>query len=85
MKKLKKFIFLIIIVLVMLCFFEMALRFTGDWYLKRLYIHRYPDHRPSPGKINVICLGESSTAGLWVQPQDSYPGQLEAMLRRKYL
>ena len=33
---------------------------------------------------NIIALGESSTAGLWVDQPQSYPAQLEMMLQERY-
>src|SRR5262249_18432542 len=37
-----------------------------------------------PGSINIVCLGESTTAGLWIRFEDSYPKQLERVLREFY-
>jgi len=33
---------------------------------------------------NIIALGESSTAGLWVDRPQSYPAQLEVLLQKRY-
>jgi lysophospholipase L1-like esterase len=34
--------------------------------------------------LTILSLGESTTAGLWCDPQDSYPRQLERLLTRQY-
>ena len=59
---------------------EVGLRVAGRLYLRKLYAAG----ETRPGDIPVVCLGESSTAGLWVEPRDSYPGQLQEALRRLY-
>jgi lysophospholipase L1-like esterase len=56
---------------------EAGLRVAGALYLRRLQ----PDPPGDPGEIRVVCLGESSTAGLWAKPEGSYPAQLERALR----
>jgi lysophospholipase L1-like esterase len=63
---------------------EVALRVAGHLYLRRLYTTSFRAMDPRPDDVNVLCLGESSTAGLGVDPSDSYPGQLQAMLREFY-
>lgn len=80
-----KGIFIVLGVIIFACFIiELALRFTGDLYLKKLYIHWRPTEVSSLNSTNIICLGESLTAGLWVNQQESYPFQLQAMLRSYY-
>lgn len=73
-----------LIILLSLFCAEIALRVTGDLYLRKLYVHKYAYLKPSPENIVVLCLGESTTAGLWVDWQDSYPAQLKAMLQKEY-
>lgn len=62
---------------------ELGLMAAGRYVLEKQYAHTN-----SPvyyeGDINILCLGESSTVGLWVKPEDSYPKQLEAMLQKKF-
>jgi lysophospholipase L1-like esterase len=60
---------------------EAALRLAGRLYLRRVYTSAYRDLDPRPGDVNVLCLGESSTAGMGVAPEESYPKQLENLLR----
>jgi len=83
-KKIKNVVFLFVAVLLFLFLIEVTLRFTGDLYLRKLYTHRHPDAKPKPSKINILCLGESSTAGFGLQPRYSYPAQLHSLLRRQY-
>jgi lysophospholipase L1-like esterase len=72
-----------IIFLSIFCLFEAALRISGNLYLNRLYIRQFvKDIKPEA--LNIVCLGESSTAGLWVPWQDSYPAQLERTLKSEY-
>ena len=57
---------------------ELALRGVGWWYLRK---HRWvPDIRQVAENNVVLCLGESSTQGLWCDVADSYPKQLERLL-----
>jgi lysophospholipase L1-like esterase len=63
---------------------EAALRAAGHLYLRNLYTTAFHATNPLPGDVNVLCLGESSTAGMGVEPSDSYPGQLQAQLREFY-
>ena len=82
MKMSKKIIIFIIATLTTICIFEMILRIAGDIYLKQLYVHT--EGKRNPGKTNIICLGESSTAGLDVAWEDSYPSQLKTLLKKEY-
>jgi lysophospholipase L1-like esterase len=60
---------------------EAALRIAGHVYLQRYYT----PGAAAPGPvITIVCLGESSTAGLWVPVEDSYPLQLQRSLRALY-
>ena len=61
---------------------EAGLRLAGRLYLDRLHGASGSPFRP--GDVNVLCLGESSTIGIWVPREESYPGQLEARLRELY-
>jgi lysophospholipase L1-like esterase len=61
---------------------ELGLRLAGWLYLRRLY--GAVAGPGTPDAVNVLCLGESSTGGLWVDSQDSYPAQLERSLRTAY-
>lgn len=69
---------------------EIAIRTIGFLYLNKMYINNYryrflyARFNPMIKSINIICLGESSTAGLWVNWEDSYPKQLERKLRGFY-
>jgi lysophospholipase L1-like esterase len=63
---------------------EAALRAAGQLYLRHLYTTAFRATNPRPGDVNLLCLGESSTAGMGVDPADSYPGQLQARLREFY-
>ena len=84
MIKLKKSIIFIVIFLLILFSTELILRLTGDLYIKKLYVHKYYNIKDQPKAINIVCLGESSTAGIWLPWQDSYPAQLQDLLRKKY-
>jgi lysophospholipase L1-like esterase len=59
---------------------EIGLRVAGAVYLRRLQT----EPPGEPGEVRVVCLGESSTAGLWTKPEDSYPAQLERALREAW-
>jgi hypothetical protein len=58
---------------------EIGLRMAGHLYLRRLAAND-----PSPSHVTVVCLGEASTEGLGVEPSDSYPAQLQALLRERF-
>jgi len=62
---------------------EISLRLVGFWYLANFYRELGAASRIQ-GSINIVCLGESTTAGLWVKFEDSYPKQLERVLREFY-
>lgn len=84
MKTPKKFVFFIISMLITFSIMETSLRIAGNIYLKNLYVHTEGSRKISPNETNIICLGESSTAGLGVDWEDSYPSQLKAMLKKQY-
>ena len=42
------------------------------------------DRRKAPGTFRVVALGESSTFGWGVDPDESYPRRLEALLRARH-
>ena len=58
---------------------ETGLRVAGVFYSRRYAF----DPALTLKWINILCLGESTTAGLWI-PQDSYPQQLKRMLNGYY-
>ncbi len=63
---------------------EFGLRVAGHFYLASFYRRQYEALPGGVDPINIVCLGESSTVGLWVDWEDSYPKQLETMLRSFY-
>ncbi|MFH1878349.1 MAG: hypothetical protein ABH883_06040, partial [Candidatus Omnitrophota bacterium] len=64
---------------------EIVLRIAGYFYLNRLYTGSFLSRfNNADTDINIVCLGESSTAGLWVSWKDSYPKQLQRKLRFFY-
>lgn len=60
---------------------EIGLRIAGHVLLDVRYAHTKL-REFHEGDFNILCLGESTTAGLWVKPEESYPKQLEALLRK---
>jgi len=75
----------ILILLLIALLAEVFLRICGHVYLARFYYNNFISTvEPSPKDIIIVCLGESSTAGLWVNGEDSYPRQLEKKLREFY-
>ncbi len=81
----KTLLFFLTVILICLVT-EMGLRIAGHIYLSKSYIEAYrAQYGNSKGEnINIVCLGESSTEGLWVKWEDSYPKQLENQLRQFY-
>jgi hypothetical protein len=63
---------------------ELGLRAAGYFYLARFYAQQFEAAANGLDGINIVCLGESSTSGLGVEWKDSYPKQLETMLREFY-
>ena len=84
MTRKKKILFGLAAVLVSLGALEIGLRVAGNLYLKRLYVNHTTRFKTSPDACTVIALGESSTAGLWVEKSSSYPRQLLRLLRKKH-
>src|SRR5262245_14996314 len=39
-----------------------------------------PQRPPGPGGITVLCAGDSSVYGLYVEPEDTFPSRLERLL-----
>lgn len=63
---------------------EVALRVTGHFYMTR-QLEAMAQRRESPGQpVTVIAMGESTTGGLWLPFEESYPKQLERRLREHY-
>jgi lysophospholipase L1-like esterase len=56
---------------------ELGVRIVGD---ARLEARRAAGQELPTPEVVLLCLGESSTAGLWVRAEDSYPKQLERAL-----
>lgn len=82
---LRKVLFVFLIIFLVCFIIEVALRITGYLYLRKLYFDLHLVSLNNTNKaINVVCLGESSTAALGVKWHDSYPKQLEQKLRAFY-
>lgn len=62
---------------------EIGLRIAGRVVLETTYSHTVNDP-PREGDLVVLCIGESTTAGLWVESHESYPKQLEKRLKDHY-
>jgi len=80
---LRKVIFFIIIILSVLLSIEIILRVIGAIYLQTMFMDTRNEYARDNTTI-ILALGESSTAGLFVQWNESYPAQLEKALREKY-
>lgn len=78
-QKVTKFILVIFLCILLL---EISLRIIGSLYLHKLYLQNFSSGNSK--NTTIICLGESSTGGLWVDWNDSYPKQLERKLREYY-
>ncbi len=59
---------------------EVLLRFAGSYYQKRFW----NASTVSPETVAILALGESTTGGLWLPIEDSYPKQLQRLLRAHY-
>jgi hypothetical protein len=77
------FLRILLVVIALIVIAEIGLRLVGFWYLANFYRELGTASRIQ-GSINIVCLGESTTAGLWVKFEDSYPKQLERVLRDFY-
>ena len=62
---------------------EAVLRAMG-WHFTRKYDAYEKRVMASRDCISILALGESTTGGSWVQPDQSYPAQLERILARRY-
>ncbi len=71
-------------ILAVLFFIELGLRLAGLIYLRQLYRDRYGDFSAPAAATVIMTLGESSTAGLWLEHNVSYPAQLEEKLQQQY-
>lgn len=68
---------------VLLLVLEVLLRIAGARY--RADFWEAAGGRAVPdGSVTILALGESTTAGLWLPVEDSYPKQLERKLRAHY-
>jgi lysophospholipase L1-like esterase len=63
---------------------EVVLRVLGHQYQQRHWQRVTAEHAASRARATVLALGESTTAGLWLPFEQSYPKQLEARLRAHY-
>jgi lysophospholipase L1-like esterase len=64
---------------------EAALSLGGAWYLHARYQQEFGSAQAGTGRtLTVIALGESSTGGMWVKPEESYPAQLQRLLQKQY-
>lgn len=68
---------LVVALLLVIVALELGLRLVGD---SRLRGTRAAAFEPPTPEIVILCLGESSTVGLWAARDDSYPRQLEGAL-----
>ena len=74
-------LYITVIILGVCLLAELGLRVAGYWYLRDFYARNKPFE---DGDIVIVCLGESSTAGLWVPWEESYPRRLQEALREAY-
>ena len=79
----RRFLRILFVVIGLVVIVEIGLRLAGFLYLANFYRELDAVSRMQ-GSINIVCLGESTTAGLWVKFEDSYPKQLESALREFY-
>jgi lysophospholipase L1-like esterase len=61
---------------------ETGLRVAGHYVQARYW--RDIAARVQPNAVNVLAIGESTTIGIWVEKDESYPRQLEKKLREHY-
>jgi lysophospholipase L1-like esterase len=74
----------VLCVLGILVLSEIVMRIVGQVYLSSLYVKQNQNNKVTPDRVNILCLGESSTAGLGVEPQQTYPARLQELLRQAY-
>ena len=73
-------------VLIAVLLLETFLFFLGGVYKIKLYLADKLEQKKYDGSEYIIlCLGDSNTLGMGIPPQESYPAQLEKMLRLKFL
>jgi lysophospholipase L1-like esterase len=78
MRKFSRFLIVFVLALALL---EVLLRLAGHIYVRNIVAS---NTAARPTDTTILCLGESTTVGLWVDWEDSYPKQLEKMLRKHY-
>ncbi len=63
----------------------------GGWWVASLFLTPKQRFSPGdrvarlerrPGERRVVCIGDSNTYGVHLEPDESYPGQLQALLDR---
>ena len=79
--KIKKIVGRLLVVVFVVSIIEVTLHVWGILYLNRFYIENKSIQKINRESQTVLCLGESSTVGIWVSKNDSYPAKLERMLR----
>lgn len=67
----------------MLAAAEASMRLAGAVYLKKLFVRQDAEVTAAENDFAVLCLGESTTAGLWAH-RHSYPRQLSSRLAALY-
>jgi lysophospholipase L1-like esterase len=72
-----------VVFLVVLLGLEGILRGLG-WHFTRKFDAYQKRAIAQRDCVTILALGESTTGGLWVDPDQSYPAQLERILTRKY-
>ncbi|NJL26505.1 MAG: hypothetical protein HC897_00845 [Thermoanaerobaculia bacterium] len=63
---------------------ELALRIAGHFYQKRQLEALEQARSENAKRLIILAMGESTTGGLWLPFEDSYPKQLERKLREYY-
>jgi hypothetical protein len=63
---------ILLVVIGLIVIIEISLRLVGFWYLANFYRELGAASRVQ-GSINIVCLGESTTAGLWVGSRTRTP------------
>src|SRR5687767_7652500 len=51
--------------------------------LQRAQPVKQEERPPEPGEVRILCVGDSHTYGVGVSPDESYPSQLERLLRAR--
>lgn len=76
-KNILRFLVIVFVILIL----EVTLHVWGILYLNKFYTESKLREKINSESRMILCLGESSTIGIWVSQNDSYPAQLERMLR----